>query len=173
MHATALIDLMRADLGTAETVGDGSNPAIMASALRVSRAHPDLRWIASWYTDDDIPWCGLQLADVVVKAGLLPPRPNPLSARAWADWHEDAGGPRFGVVAVLRRPGGKGHVGLVEAVSPSGKWIRLIGGNQGNAVSVAWFEASRVITYRRVRGTNPSRAPVAPFKGDGVSTNEA
>jgi uncharacterized protein (TIGR02594 family) len=166
-----LLELMRADIGLAERVGPGSNPRIMEKVKRVAAAHRSLAWIAAFYEDDDIPWCGLQMADIVVRAGLVPITPNPLSARAWAGWGEDAVRPLLGSIAVLTRWGG-GHVGVVAGVNKAGTRVSLVGGNQGNAVSQAWFDAQRVLSYRKPIGATLQPAPVLDGAGR-LSTNEA
>lgn len=171
MTPTALLDLMRADLGLAEIPGPRANPEIMRRAAVVAGSHPKLLWIRDWYRDDDTPWCGLQMAYVVVIAGLLPPRPNPLAALEWRNWGVVAPFAAHGSVAVLERAGG-GHVGVVEAVSANNRLVKLIGGNQGNRVASAWFDASRVVAWRRPNGVLLAAAPIERPTG-ALSTNEA
>ena len=76
------------------------------------------------------------------------------AARSWLHWGTSLDHPHYGCVVVLAR--GKnpslGHVGFFTDRRPDGK-ILLLGGNQGNAVSIAAFEAARVLSYRWPRGT--------------------
>ena len=47
---------------------------------------------------------------------------------------------------VLERGANSGHVGFLEDWDDNR--VRLLGGNQGNAVGSAWFPLSRVLGYR-------------------------
>ena len=172
MTPDTLLDIMRYDLGLSERQGSGSNPLILEKARRVAAADPSLRWIGHFYHDDAIPWCGLQMADVVVRAGAMPVLPNPLSARAWATWGDDAGKtPLYGAIAVLTRQGGA-HVALVDGVSTTGAHVRLIGGNQGDRVSRNWFVKTRIVALRAPRGVVLPPAPVLHID-NALSTTEA
>ncbi len=51
-----------------------------------------------------------------------------------------------GCVVVFERAGG-GHVGLVVGETAGGRLL-VLGGNQGDAVSVAAFQRERVVAYR-------------------------
>jgi uncharacterized protein (TIGR02594 family) len=67
-------------------------------------------------------------------------------AKAWLDWGMPLQMPAHGCVVVFSRAGG-GHVGLVVGESPD--WsLAVLGGNQGNAVSIAMFDRDRVLGYR-------------------------
>lgn len=134
----------RAQLGKAEVPGPGFNAWVKAMWLGLKGG----AWFWNAYGKDDskLPWCGAFCAWALQQAGQAYPT-RYASAKAWMDWGE-ACGADLGAVAVLHRSGG-GHVGFVEAVSEDGRFIRLLGGNQGNAVSLAWFPASRVVGYRR------------------------
>lgn len=173
-----MLAAMMSSLGLAEKVGKGSNPAIMAMVRRVAASHPKLDWIGSFYEDDDIPWCGLAVADAAVKAGLVPVVPNPLSARAWSTWGAALSGPKRGAVAVFMRQGG-GHVGLVAGVTAGARRLLVVGGNQSNRVSLAWFDnvpvarGGRVIGFRAPAGVTLPEAPIVADDGAPVSGNEA
>ena len=51
-----------------------------------------------------------------------------------------------GVVVILARGPSSGHVGFLEDWDDDR--VKLLGGNQGNAVTKAWFPMSRVIGWR-------------------------
>ena len=106
-----------------------------------------------------MPWCGAFVAYVCHSIGLPFPKLY-AGAKSWADWGIDAGGPLHGAVAVLVRNGG-GHVGIVTGTTLDAKHVRLLGGNQGDAVSEAWFPVERVIAYRLPDGEQAPPATVA------------
>ena len=69
-------------------------------------------------------------------------------ARSWLDWGREPTDAEFGegVIVVLERGANSGHVGFLEDWDDNR--VRLLGGNQGNAVGSAWFPLSRVLGYR-------------------------
>jgi uncharacterized protein (TIGR02594 family) len=151
------ITAARAKLGTRETPGPGVTAWIHQMWLGLRGG----AWFWRHYGSDDskLPWCGAFCAWAMQQARHDYPA-RYASARAWLDWGEPCGAD-LGAVAVLQRRGG-GHVGFVDAVSADGRFVRLLGGNQGDAVSQAWFSASRVIGYRRPVGADlPAPAVLA------------
>ncbi|MBT9293322.1 TIGR02594 family protein [Prosthecodimorpha staleyi] len=176
--APPMLAAMLAQLGLHEVEGKGSNPVIMQMARRVAGSHPKLDWVGGFYEDDDIPWCGLAVADAACRAGLTPVLPNPLSARAWADWGSPLVGPRRGAVVVFSRQGG-GHVGIIAAITPGAKRLLVAGGNQSNAITLAWFDniptvrGGRVLGFRAPPGGALPEAPVVADDGRPVSRSEA
>lgn len=73
------------------------------------------------------------------------------AARSYADWGQALKRPVGGCIVPLWRGspnGALGHVGLLRAVSRDKQYVCLLGGNQGDKVSMAWFPASRVLGYR-------------------------
>lgn len=151
MEVTALW-IAEAYLGVEELEGQLSNPQVLA-------------WLqaeARWVTDDETPWCSAFVGAVARLLRL--PRPtgaDALRARAWlrsgtlVHLHEAQAG--FDVVVLKRgsgvQPGpaviqAPGHVGFFVAREPGR--VKLLGGNQGNAVSYAWFPAERVLGVRRL-----------------------
>lgn len=125
--------------GTLEKKGKGSNPNITAWAKEVG--------VSGWYTDDDIPWCGLFVGVVVKRAGY-PIKSDLLSALSWAKFGQGVPKGRESLwdILVFKRPGG-GHVGFY--VGENEKAFLVYGGNQSNAVGFAWIEKSRLTAARR------------------------
>ena len=105
-----------------------------------------LQRLGAWWRDDETPWCGVAVGAWLTAAGLPIPK-HYYRALAWADYGSGLVLPRQGAIAVLTRKGG-GHVALVTGASHDYKHVRLLGGNQGDAVTEAWFPASRITTYR-------------------------
>lgn len=125
----------RRDIGLRELPGAPTAP-------RIARWLQDL---GAWWRDDETPWCGTAVAAWMRAAGHPIPK-HWYRARAWADWGHGIAAPLPGCVVVLSRQGG-GHVGLVVGRNASG-WLLILGGNQGNKVSIAAFDAARVLAYR-------------------------
>lgn len=152
-------------LGVRETAGRGNTSQIMAWADYLG---PDVRRI---YTADAVPWCGLFVAFVAKRAGKPLPS-NPLSARAWATWGDKASPAELGDVLVFARKGG-GHVGFY--VGEDATAYAVLGGNQGNAVSIVRVAKSRCIAARRLYaiGKPANVRPVKLTAKGALSTNEA
>lgn len=125
----------RRDVGVRELPGKADSPVIQRW----------LRDLKAWWTDDATPWCGVAVAHWMRRAGVEPPK-HWYRALAWADWGARLGRPALGAVVVYRRSGG-GHVGLVVGTDAAGR-ILTLGGNQGDAVSIAPFDRQRVVAYR-------------------------
>lgn len=126
--------------------------------------HPFIQWCLMSCdtppsTHDEVPWCSAFINRLAWELRL--PRSKSASARSWLAVGsgvrlEDA---VVGYdVVVLTRGGGEqpgpevlaapGHVGLYAG--REGSSVLLLAGNQGNAVSVAAFPASRVLGVRRL-----------------------
>lgn len=123
--------------GTQETVGSKHNPVIMGWAKELG--------LKSVYTADEIPWCGLYMA-VVMKRAERPVVQNPLGALNWNNFGVRVPAPMFGDVVTFTRKGG-GHVGIY--VAEDATTYHVLGGNQGNKVSVTRIVKSRLSQARR------------------------
>ena len=109
-------------------------------------------WLAklgAWWRDDETPWCGV-FVDGIFRDLNLPTVKNGFRARAWLDWGTPIVKPTIGCVVVFnggaKRPGA-GHVGFVAGADARGR-LMVLGGNQGNAVTVAPFDRVRALGYR-------------------------
>lgn len=156
------------EYGTLEVPGEADNAKILAWADEVGG------WIAEYYTDDEIPWCGLFMAVIAKRAGYAFNQ-KALSAAAWADWGvaADKRKPMLGDLLILKRPGGH-HITQYVGEDPLA-WHGL-GGNQQNMVNITRFSKDReLVAVRRcpfkVRPGNIRQIHLAP---DGaISRNEA
>ncbi|PIO98599.1 TIGR02594 family protein [Pleomorphomonas carboxyditropha] len=155
-------------MGLKEIAGPASNATIMGWARALGG------WIASYYSNDDIPWCGLFLAHIMgatLPKELLPS--NPLSAKAWGAFGRKLTVPALGAVMVFTREGG-GHVGLYLGETATA--YRILGGNQSNSVSITWIAKTRLYA---IRWPSTVTAPVVGGRihlaadGSPLSTNEA
>lgn len=99
---------------------------------------------------DETPWCGIYMGDLLLRAGILPPKEC-----AWArnysdpDWAIGLSDPMYGCIVNIERnePGGDSHVGV--CLSWDEDYVRLGGGNQSNTVTDNLIvKRSRVISYK-------------------------
>lgn len=122
------------ELGETEVSGDQDNP-------RIVEYHSSTGLSAD---DDETPWCAAFVSWCLEQAGIQSMRSA--RARDYLEFGEILKEPQIGCIVVLSRKGG-GHVGFYWGKSQNGK-INLLGGNQGNAVTIAPYDASRVVGYR-------------------------
>jgi uncharacterized protein (TIGR02594 family) len=145
--------------GLREVAGPVSNAQVLAM-LRLDRS--DVQ-------DDETPWCSAFVNYVCWLLRL--PRSHSLAARSWLGMGRavelDYARTGFDVVVLNRglgqQPGPEvldapGHVGFYSSIEEGeptigapGPRIWLLGGNQGNAVTLASFDSSRVLGVRRLR----------------------
>lgn len=151
--------------GTRETAGPGNTPAIMEWARGLGGN------VAKVYTADSVPWCGLFVAHIAARAGKPLPA-SPLWARAWATWGTASPRAALGDVLVFVRNGG-GHVGLY--VGEDAGAYHVLGGNQGDAVSIVPIAKDRCIAVRRLYAiaAPPNVRPIFLKRSGALSTNEA
>ncbi len=142
-------DLAQRFVGTKEIGGASSNPLILAM----------LNLDQNVGQSDEVAWCS---AFVNWIAWLLRlPRSKSLRARSWLSVglpvELTAAQPGFDVVILKRgdgiQPGpdvieAPGHVGFYAGLSPNK--VLLLGGNQGDSVSVAGFDRANVLGVRRL-----------------------
>lgn len=121
------------------------------------------------------PWCGTFVAQVFKEAGLAHKTPKDFyRAKAWESAGTKLDKPAYGCVVTFTRDGG-GHVGFVVGKTKTGM-LKVLGGNQSNAVTIQDFDPKRVTAYRWVStGTVPNdhryELPILP--AGKISTNEA
>lgn len=155
--------IARSYLGVRETPGPANNPTIMGWAKKLGA-----KVLGIAYTDDSATaWCGLFCAEVMTEAGFKPP-PIAVRAKSWATWG-DPGPAGVGAILVFQRPGG-GHVGLCAAETLTA--YQVLGGNQGDAVSLALVAKDRCIAVRWPPGVAPSPSLMVADTGP-RSHNEA
>lgn len=127
--------LARTLTGVREVPGPGNSPLISG-------------WLAklgAWWRDDATPWCGVFVGHMMQETGHVLPK-HWYRAKGWLDWGVPLKAPSVGAVVVFERQGG-GHVGFVVGKDTRGRLL-VLGGNQGDAVSIAAFDMARVVGYR-------------------------
>ncbi|WP_201829524.1 TIGR02594 family protein [Microvirga zambiensis] len=152
--------------GVKEIAGAKSNPTILGWAKALGG------WVASFYKNDDTPWCGLFIGHVIGKTlpGEVLPS-NPLGALNWLTFGRALTVPTVGAIAVFKRPGG-GHVGLY--VGEDATAVHVLGGNQSNTVNVTRVGKDRLQGYRwPTTAAAPATGRVHLTSSGKLSTNEA
>ncbi len=148
-------------IGVAEIPGKDTAPVIS-------------RWLkrlGAWWDEDATPWCGTFVAACLDDVGL--PRPQHwYRARAYLDYGTRIPAPVMGAITVFARTGG-GHVGFAVGRNEHGA-LMILGGNQGDRVSIAAFDPARVLGYVWPPGAPYSSQPLARYMGNyPLSQNEA
>lgn len=143
-------DLAQRFVGLAELPGVASNPQVLAM----------LQLDQEWPAGDEVPWCSAFVNYITWLLRL--PRSKSLLARSWLA--VGTGIPLssaevgFDVVVLSRStvaPGpdnlsAPGHVGFFAGSIGGTQPLLILGGNQGNSVSVAQFALNRVLGIRRL-----------------------
>jgi len=142
-------DVAASFIGRRELPGDKDDPLIMEF----------LRSVVPWAQHDEVPWCAAFVNWICERCGL--PRSKSAAARSWlavgtAVALVDAA--RGWDVVILSRGAGpqpgpevlqaQGHVGFFCMAQYD--TVQVLGGNQGNQVSVAQYPVSRVLGVRRL-----------------------
>lgn len=130
------------EVGVKEVPGSGDNPRIVEYLKSTTLGKPENQ-------NDETPWCSAFVNWCVVQSGLR--GTNSVWARSWLKWgrelnEEDSIENWEGCVCVLERGVNFGHVGFL--VDWDDDRVKLLGGNQDDAVSYAWFPVERVLGYR-------------------------
>jgi len=135
---TPWMDVARKYLGQREIKGNKHNPLI-------------LQWwtyIRAPFTDDETPWCAGFLGGVLEECGIKSTRSA--AAQSYLKWGQPLSAPAEGCIVVFWRgsPDSKsGHVGFVTGKNHKGDLL-VLGGNQGDAVTIKSFPRWRVKGYR-------------------------
>lgn len=151
-------------IGTKEIVGKAHNPVILGWAKELG--------LEKVYTNDEIPWCGLFIAYCAHTAGVQVVD-KPLWALSWAKYGTKVTEPMLGDILTFKRDGG-GHVGIY--VGEDKDCYHVLGGNQGNAVSVTRILKTRLYQARRTAWKIAQPANVRKITLDAkgsISKNEA
>jgi uncharacterized protein (TIGR02594 family) len=139
MNKYPWMEIARSKLGIHEIPGPRANAFIVECLRSTTIGAPENR-------SDETPWCSAFVNWCITQAGLE--GTNSAWARSWLDWGREPNDDEFeeGVIVILERGPESGHVGFL--VDWDDDRVKLLGGNQGDAVSEAWFPMDRVLGYR-------------------------
>lgn len=138
---------------TAETAH--KNPFDVASTLIGKGEVPDRAAIQDYLKNGGVnldpattAWCAAYVNASLAQSGYKGTGSN--LARSFLHYGEAVDAPQKGDIAVFSRGSNPslGHVGFFDSVNPDGS-IRILAGNQGNAVSYGNLPADRLLGYRR------------------------
>ncbi len=143
----------RAKLGTREAAGSANSPTILGWAKRLGA-----RALGMVYNADSVPWCGVFVAYCLQQGGVEPASIS-VRAKSWATWGQTLRAERLapGAILVFERAGG-GHVGFYTAEDAAA--YHVLGGNQGDAVTIARIANSRCIARRWPEGVPVIGRPI-------------
>ena len=165
------VAIARKYIGLHEISGPKHNPTVLALTTKAFAATGK----KSWIHDDETPWCGSFVGGVFAEAGLGSKIPKEFyRAKEWENVGTKLSKPAYGCVVTFTRDGG-GHVGIVVGKTKAGM-LKVLGGNQSNAVNIADFDPKRVTSYRWISsGSVPQehRYDLPVLAAGRISTNEA
>lgn len=140
MNEPIWMAIARKELGVKEAAGTVDNPRIVeyhqATSLKAK--------------DDEVAWCSAFANWVMKQAGIK--GTDSAAARSWLGWGTALKAPRSGCVAVFSRPpeSWSGHVAFYVDETPT--HVRVLGGNQGDAVTIASYPKARLLGFRWPEG---------------------
>jgi len=108
--------------------------------------------IRAIFTDDETPWCAAFVGGVLEECGIQSTRKA--NAKSYLKWGVPLAGPAVGCVVVFWRVSpcsDSGHVGFVVG-QDTRKNLLVLGGNQGDKVSILPFACMRVLDFRWPKG---------------------
>jgi uncharacterized protein (TIGR02594 family) len=98
----------------------------------------------------DTAWCAAFVNGALGATGVE--GTGKLNARSFMNWGKAVDSPSQGDVAVFTRgdpSGWQGHVGFYVGPSEKDGYVRILGGNQGDKVSIKDYPEDRLLGYRR------------------------
>lgn len=131
------LTLAREEIGTRERAGKAINPEI--KSYYEEAGHPYIK-------DDAVPWCAAFVGAMLVRAGLK--GTGALTARSYLTWGKPLKKPQPGAIMVFKRGNSswQGHVAFY--VDENETHYMVLGGNQGNAVSIAKYKKADLLGIR-------------------------
>lgn len=134
----AWLRLARAELGVKEIAGAQHNPVVLGYFRDAGFPEID---------NDETAWCAGFVNAMLERAGYAGSKS--LAARSFLSWGKPVTTPYPGCVVVFSRGDPRswqGHVGIY--IGEIGGQIQVLGGNQGNEVSIAQYPRANLLGYR-------------------------
>jgi len=144
-------ELAQGEIGTVEW-RDGSNPKVVAYFK--DAGHPEVK-------DDATAWCAAFVGAMLHRAGDN--GTGALNARSYLKWGDGVNltDAKPGDIVVFKRGNStwEGHVAFF--VSQDAKSIKVLGGNQSDAVNIKPYPKSALLGIRRADDPAPMSSPAA------------
>lgn len=160
---STLLQIAFVELNTKEIQGSVHNPRIVEYAERSNLAG---------IKDDETPWCSTFVNFVCDEANL--PKTNRANARSWLQVGRSVDDPEPGDIVIFWRESPhswKGHVGFFLGFNTDNTKVFCLGGNQGNKVSIAPYDAAKVLGYRRLEEKHNIELPDGVIRLDDKGSN--
>lgn len=151
-----LLEIAINEFGTKEIKGARHNDRIIKYAHESG---------LTWINDDETAWCSTFLNWVALKAGLS--HSKSAAARSWLGVGFEISSPEPGDIVVFWRESihsHLGHVGIYMGFSIDKTRVYVLGGNQGDAVSISAYPAERVLSFRRLSPSGSLSLPQPPIQ---------
>jgi len=100
------------------------------------------------FKTDETPWCAAFVGSVLEISKMKSTGSG--MARSYETWGQELAVPAIGCIVVFwrgKKKGKSGHVGFVVGKDTKGR-LMVLGGNQGDMVSIRPFNVNRVLSYR-------------------------
>lgn len=152
----AWLSIARSKIGIKEIPGTKHNQEI------ISWIKKDLG--VTWYTKDEIPWCAGFANWCLKQAGE--PVTNSLMARSFLTYGTMTKAKPGAILVFKRGEGSQGHVGFY--VGETSTHYRVLGGNQGNSVSIKSYPKNLLLGIRwpnRLRKSRVVQGNIMSFAG--------
>ena len=137
-----ILKLAFEELDTTEISGTVHNPRILEYAKKSG---------LEGISDDETPWCSTFVNFCCEELDYE--KSGKANARSWLQVGKRVNNPKPGDIVIFWRESihsWKGHVGLFLGFSSNKRKVFCLGGNQGNKVSVAEYDAAKVLGFRKV-----------------------
>lgn len=99
---------------------------------------------------DETPWCAAFVNGILKECGRK--GTGKANARSFLACGESLGGKfKPGAIVVFWRGdknGWMGHVGFAVDITPNGSSVQVLGGNQGDKVSMEWMSTKKILGFR-------------------------
>ena len=126
-----------AEEGIKEFPGNGDNPRIVEYLKSTNLSAP-------YNSNDETAWCSAFANWCVERSGFE--GTDSAWARSWLNWGKKITTPRRGCIVVFTRDVSSGHVAFY--IGETSTQIKVLGGNQSNAVNISNYPKSRLLGYR-------------------------
>lgn len=147
------LEIALKEYGVKEIVGPKHNPRVVQYSTEIGN---------TWVTTDEVHWCSEFVNWCLLKTGIK--GTNSAVARSFLTWGEETKTPTLGDIVVFwREPKGSnnGHVGFYINETPDS--IRVLGGNQNDAVNIKSFSKTQLLSYRKVIRPSANEAVTATY----------